>query len=79
MYPPELFVAEQLMQMRVEEELGRAEMNRLLHKAGIRRQGWLSRQGCWLMRQLGRLLEALGQTLQRRFEAQRLTPEKRAT
>jgi hypothetical protein len=79
MYPPDMFAAVPLMQMRVEEELRKAEMNRLLHKAGIQPLGWFSRQGCWLLCQLGRLLEAVGQTLQRRFEAQRLTPEKQAT
>jgi hypothetical protein len=51
---------ERLMQLRVEEEQRQAEMHRLQKEAGGVHQGWLSRQRCLLLCQLGRLFGSLG-------------------
>ena len=59
---PNLFKV--LMDIKVEETLREAETRRLLHEAGIDGRGWLLRQGCWLLCQVGRLLVNLGQRLQ---------------
>lgn len=76
---PYAFFAQRLIELRVEEALRAAERNRLLREAGIQRQGWLSRQGCWLLCQLGRLLVALGQRLQKRFQVPPLSLKEQAT
>jgi len=76
---PYAFFAQRLMEMRVEEALRAAELHRLLREAGIQRQGWLSRPGCWLLYQLGRLLVALGQRLQKRFQVPPLSLREQVT
>lgn len=76
---PYAFFAQRLIELRVEEALRAAERNRLLREAGIQRQGWLSRQGCWLLCQLGRLLVALGQLLQKRFQVPSLSLKEQVT
>jgi hypothetical protein len=43
---------------------------RLLHLAGVQRQNWLSRQGRWLLCQVGRFLERTGQWLQEQVPLQ---------
>lgn len=65
LYAFDLYVAEQMMRVRAEEEQRRAEFRTLLRQAGIERQGWLSRPSGWLLCQLGRLLVALGERLKR--------------
>ena len=54
---------ERLMQLRVEEEQRQAKMHRLQKEAGGVHQGWLSRQRCLLLCQLGRLFASVGQWL----------------
>jgi hypothetical protein len=76
---PNLFFAQWLMEMRVEEALRTAELNRWLREAGIQRRGWLSRQGCWLLCQLGRLLVVLGQYLQKRYQVPPLSLKEQVT
>ena len=58
------YLAKVLMDMNVQEVARRRERRRLLREAGVHKRGWLSRQGCWLLCQLGRLLVALGQQLE---------------
>lgn len=58
-------LAKRIADMRVEEALRWAETHRLLREAGIDQRGWLSRQACWLLGQLGHLLVALGRRLER--------------
>jgi hypothetical protein len=60
-----LFVIEQECKMHMQALRREAEKRRLLRKAGRYRRGWWSRQACALLRRLGRLLETLGQQLQR--------------
>jgi hypothetical protein len=59
----DLYVAEMIMDARVGEALHAAEERRLLRAARLVRRGWLFRQRCWLLCQLGHLLIALGQRL----------------
>ena len=51
---------ERLMDMRVREELQQAKKRRLQREAREARQGWLSRQRCWILRQLGSVFVLLG-------------------
>jgi hypothetical protein len=69
------YLTERLMRECVEEALQTAEMNRWVREAGLQRQGWLSRTGCWLLCRLGRLLEAWGQRLQERYQLPPLSLE----
>lgn len=59
----DLYVVERTVQMRVKEELCRAESHRLLRQSELQRRGWVSQRGCWLLCQLGHLLVALGERL----------------
>ncbi|UCC64837.1 MAG: hypothetical protein JSV36_07290 [Anaerolineae bacterium] len=65
LFPTNHFLIAQMVDMRLEEELRRAETRRLLHEAGIGGRGWLSRESRWLLCQIGRLLVAVGQRLER--------------
>jgi hypothetical protein len=51
---------ERLMDLRVQEEQRQAEVRRLQRGARKAHQGWLYRQWCWLLCQLGSLLVSLG-------------------
>jgi hypothetical protein len=62
------YLTERLMKERVDKALHTAELNRWMRETGPQRQGWLARTGCWLLCQLGRLLEAWGQSLQERYQ-----------
>ncbi len=64
------FLIEQEMKMKTREALREGEKYRLLREARLDHQRWLSRQGCWFLCQLGRLLVALGQQLQRHGQPQ---------
>jgi len=59
------YLAKVLMDMNIQEVARRRERRRLLREAGIDKRGWLPRQSCWLLCQVGRLLVALGEQLQR--------------
>jgi hypothetical protein len=59
---PNLFKV--LMDIKVEETLREAETRRSVRQASIDRRGWLLRQGCWLLCQVGRMLVNLGRRLQ---------------
>ena len=65
MFPDDLYVAESTMFQRVEERAGEARSRALVRRLNAGQQGVLSRSGCRLVCQLGRLLEALGQRMQR--------------
>ena len=54
-----------VMEERMRDRLHQAEAHRLLREAGIDQWGWLARQGCRVLGQLGRLLVALGRRLER--------------
>jgi hypothetical protein len=47
------------------EAMHYAETWHLLRQAKVRRKGWLSRRGCWLLCQSGGLLVKLGRRLQK--------------
>jgi hypothetical protein len=72
---PDLFFTQQLMEMRVEEALRKAERARWLREARVHRPGWLARRYGWLLCRLGRLLVSFGQYLQRRYRLPSLTLE----
>ena len=73
------YLTERLVKEHVEEALRTAERNRWLREAGSRRQRWLSRTSCWLLCQLGRVLEAWGQRLQERYQLPPLALEEPVT
>ena len=54
---------ERLMELRVQEEQRLAELRRLQREARQAHPGWLSRQRCWLLCQLGRFFVSLGTRL----------------
>jgi hypothetical protein len=54
------YVAERLMDLRVQEERHQAELRRLQREAQRIHQGPLSRQSCWLLCQIGSLFVSLG-------------------
>jgi hypothetical protein len=51
---------ERLMDLRVQDERRQAELRRLQREARKAHPGWLSRQRCWLLCQLGNLFVSLG-------------------
>jgi hypothetical protein len=55
----------ELMDMHRERLQRRAETRSLLRQAGLLQPGWLHRQRCLLLCQLGRALVALGERLER--------------
>jgi hypothetical protein len=55
------YLTERMVALRVEEEHRQAEARRLLAEARAGRTGWLSRQCCRALCQLGRFLVSLGQ------------------
>jgi hypothetical protein len=72
------YLAVRLADMRAEEALHRAEIRRLIREAGIVDRGWWSRQRCWLLCQLGRLLVAVGRRLKQYGAAGALSLEGKA-
>ena len=58
------------MGTKLREALARAEIELLLREVRKEPQGWVARQGCWLLRRLGRKLVAWGQRLERSGLAQ---------
>jgi hypothetical protein len=58
-------LAEARRELRDEEALRLARSHLLLRRASLVQQGWLSRQACRLLVQVGRLLVAAGGRLQR--------------
>jgi hypothetical protein len=78
MYSADLYVAESTMEMRVEEELRRAQARDLLSQIRNGQRGWLSRQGYRLLHRLGHCLVALGEHLDRYGQKQSLPTEARA-
>lgn len=69
----DLFFLEREVQTRMQEAQRDAENRRLLRSVKMDQRRWLPRQGCWLLCQLGRLLVALGQHLQRYGHPQTFT------
>lgn len=65
MFPDELYVAESMMFQRVEERLGEARSRALVRQLSAGQRGVLSRSGCRLLCQLGRLPVALGRRMER--------------
>jgi hypothetical protein len=59
----DLYAAEKMMHLQVEENLQWAASHRLLRQARMQRRGWVSQRGRWLLCQLGYLLVALGERL----------------
>jgi hypothetical protein len=60
MLDTDCYLAERLMDLRVQEEQHQAELRRLQRQARSAHPGWLSRQSCWLLCQLGSLFVSLG-------------------
>jgi hypothetical protein len=54
---------ERLMELRVQEERRQAKLRRLQQEARGAHPGWLSRQRCWLLCQIGNLFVSLGTRL----------------
>lgn len=52
--------AERLVDLRVQEEQLQTARRRLQREARAAHQGWLSRQGCWLVCRAGSLFVSLG-------------------
>jgi hypothetical protein len=71
----ELYIAEHTMGMRLEEVRQEVAFHRLRHQRRKLRPGWVSRLGCWLLCQLGGLLVAMGERLQRYGPSQMLSFE----
>jgi hypothetical protein len=61
----EFRLAEELMEMRKEGAQQWSESCHLLRQAKLVRPSWFSQQRCWLLCQLGRMLVALGERLER--------------
>jgi hypothetical protein len=61
----EFRLAEELMEMRREGAQQWSGSRQLLRQANLIRPSWFSRQRCWLLCQLGRMLVALGERLER--------------
>jgi hypothetical protein len=64
------YLAKRMEQVRRQELLSRVAHWRLLREADADRSRWFSRQGCWVLCQLGRLLERTGRWLQERVPSQ---------
>lgn len=71
----EFRLAEELMQMRKEGAQQWSESRLLLRQANLVRPSWFSQQRCWLLCQLGRMLVALGERLERYALARSLSFE----
>ena len=63
MLDSDCYLAERLMDLRVQEERHKAELRRLQREARGYHPGRLSRQSCWLLCQLGSLFVSLGMRL----------------
>ena len=61
----EFRLAVELMEMRKEGAQQWSGSRLLLRQANLVRPSWFSRQRCWLLCQLGRMLVALGERLER--------------
>ena len=61
----EFYLAERMMQLRVEEEHHRATSRRLQKLVGMRRTSWLARQRCSILSRFGYVLVRSGQQLLR--------------
>ena len=77
MYSLDLYVAESTMDLRVDEELSRAEARDLLSQIRSGHRGWLSQQGYRLLHRLGHQLVTLGEHLDRYGQKQSLPTEAR--
>lgn len=74
----DLYCAEKTMHRRLQDERHNFEALRLSRKArlaGALPQGWMARQGCWLLCQMGRLLVAMGLRLEQYGLTQTLSLE----
>ena len=63
MLDSDCYLAERLMDLRVQEERHQAELRRLQREARGAHAGRLSHQSCWLLCQLGSLFVSLGMRL----------------
>ena len=63
MLDTDCYLAERLMDLRVQEDQHQAELHRLQRQARRAHPGWLSRLSCWLLCQLGTLSMSLGMRL----------------
>ena len=65
MYDIDFNIAEPMMNMNVEEAQPMSKArHRIVPQAGMLHRPWLSRQGCWLLCQMGHLLVAMGRRLE---------------
>jgi hypothetical protein len=68
-------MAKTIMETRLEEAQDKTESDDLLRQAGVEPRGWVSRQGCWLLCQMGHMLVSLGQRLMSLDSVQTLSLE----
>jgi hypothetical protein len=74
----DLYCAEKTMHQRLQDERLSFETRRLKGKArqvGVLQQGWMARQSCWLLCQMGRLLVTMGLRMERYGLSQTLSFE----
>jgi len=64
---PDLYAAQAVMNMRLEEAQRQARLTYIQHQAGMVQPSWLAWQGNQVMGQMGIWLTALGKRMERRF------------
>ena len=76
MFHGDLYCAEKTMHQRLQDErkhFGALRQRRKARLSGALQQGWVARQGCSLLCQMGRLLVAMGLRMERYGLAQTLS------
>ncbi|MGD2040437.1 MAG: hypothetical protein PVH11_06405 [Anaerolineae bacterium] len=67
MLSSDLRASKAIMHTRLEEAQHKQELAKQLTEAGIDQRGWLARQSCRVLCQLGAQLVAFGESLERRY------------
>jgi hypothetical protein len=78
MFHGDLYCAEKTMHRRLQDERASFEalrLSRAARLAGALQPGWMARQSCWLLCQIGRLLVAMGLRMERYGLSQTLSFE----
>ena len=69
----DFYLAQQMMEMKVAEQVREAETRRLIRQMGGGQPTWLIRAACWLLRHVGRTLVVFGRWLQQSAARRSLT------
>ena len=64
MLTEDFYLAQQMVEIKVAEQVREAETRRLIHQMGGGQPAWFTRMACWLLCRVGRALVSLGQWLQ---------------